>query len=86
MTGPCSTRTIRRCLRVRRVFRAKKISFGTGKEKTDVYCREDEIVFGELSFCLRNSALVGEHNKENIMAAVAVAECWAASGIRCRKA
>lgn len=54
-------------------FRAKKISFGTGKEKTDVYCREDEIVFGELSFCLRNSALVGEHNTENIMAAVAVA-------------
>lgn len=54
-------------------FRAKKISFGTSKEKTDVYCREDEIVFGELSFCLRNSALVGEHNKENIMAAVAVA-------------
>ncbi len=54
-------------------FRAKKISFGTGKEETDVYCREDEIVFGELSFCLRNSALVGEHNKENIMAAVAVA-------------
>jgi len=54
-------------------FRAKKISFGTGQEKTDVYCKEDEIVFGELSFCLRNSALVGEHNKENIMAAVAVA-------------
>ncbi len=54
-------------------FRAKKISFGTGKEKTDVYCSEDGIVFGELSFCLRNSALVGEHNKENIMAAVAVA-------------
>lgn len=54
-------------------FRAKKISFGTREEKTDVYCREDEIVFGELSFCLRNSALLGEHNKENIMAAVAVA-------------
>lgn len=54
-------------------FRAKKISFGTGKEKTDVYCREEEIMFGELSFCLRDSALVGEHNKENIMAAVAVA-------------
>lgn len=54
-------------------FRAKKISFGTGQGKTDVYCKEDEIVFGELSFCLRNSALVGEHNKENIMAAVAVA-------------
>ncbi|MCY3624534.1 MAG: UDP-N-acetylmuramoyl-L-alanine--D-glutamate ligase [Candidatus Dadabacteria bacterium] len=54
-------------------FRAKKISFGTGQEKTDVYCKEDEIVFGELSFYLRNSALVGEHNKENIMAAVAVA-------------
>jgi len=54
-------------------FRAKKISFGTGKEKTDVYCREDEIVFEEVSFCLQDSALVGEHNKENIMAAVAVA-------------
>ncbi len=54
-------------------FRAKKISFGTGKQKTNVYCREDEIAFGELSFCLRDSALVGEHNKENIMAAVAVA-------------
>lgn len=54
-------------------FRAKKISFGTGQRKTDVYCKEDEIVFGELSFCLRSSALVGEHNKENIMAAVAVA-------------
>lgn len=54
-------------------FRAKKISFGSGLGKTDVYCKEDEIVFGELSFCLRNSALVGEHNKENIMAAVAVA-------------
>ncbi len=54
-------------------FRAKKVSFGTGQEKTDICCREDEIVFGELSFCLRNSALAGEHNKENIMAAVAVA-------------
>ncbi len=54
-------------------FRAKKISFGTGEEKTDVYCKNDEIVFGELSLCLRNSALIGEHNKENIMAAVAVA-------------
>ncbi len=54
-------------------FRAKKISFGTGKEETDVCCWEDEVVFGELSFCLRNSALVGEHNRENIMAAVAVA-------------
>lgn len=54
-------------------FRAKKVSFGIREEKTDVYCREDEIVFGKLSFCLRDSALVGEHNKENIMAAVAVA-------------
>ena len=54
-------------------FRAKKVSFGTRDEKTDVYCSEDEIVFGELSFCLRDSALLGEHNKENIMAAVAVA-------------
>lgn len=54
-------------------FRAKKISFGNGREKTDVYCGEDRIVFGELCFCLRNSALVGEHNRENIMAAVAVA-------------
>lgn len=54
-------------------FRAKKISFGTGDEKTDIYCREDGIAFGELSFCLRDSPLVGEHNKENIMAAVAVA-------------
>ncbi len=54
-------------------FRAKKVSFGTREKETDVYCREDEIVFGELSFCLRDSALVGEHNKENIMAAVAVA-------------
>lgn len=54
-------------------FRAKKISFGTGGERTDVYCREDEIVFGELSFFLRDSALIGEHNRENIMAAVAVA-------------
>ncbi len=54
-------------------FRAKKISFGTGLEETDVYCSKDDIVFGELSFYLRNSALVGEHNKENIMAAVAVA-------------
>ena len=54
-------------------FRAKKISFGTAEEKTDVYCKEDEVVFGELSLCLRNSALIGEHNKENIMAAVAVA-------------
>ena len=53
-------------------FRARKISFGT-REKTDVYCENDEIVFGELSFCLRSSALIGEHNKENIMAAVAVA-------------
>ena len=53
-------------------FRAKRISFGTGGERTDIYCREDEIVFGELSFSLRDSALVGEHNKENIMAAVAV--------------
>ena len=54
-------------------FRAKKVSFGTRDEKTDVYCSEDEIVFGELSFCLQDSALLGEHNKENIMAAVAVA-------------
>lgn len=54
-------------------FRAKKVSFGIQEKKTDVYCSEDEIVFGELSFCLRDSALVGEHNKENIMAAVAVA-------------
>lgn len=54
-------------------FRAKKISFGTGQDKTDVYCKEDEIVSGEISFRLRDSALVGEHNRENIMAAVAVA-------------
>ena len=38
-----------------------------------MYCSENEVVFGELSFCLRGSKLVGEHNKENIMAAVAVA-------------
>ena len=54
-------------------FRAKKISFGTRSKDTDVYAEQDEIVFGELSFCLRNSALVGEHNRENIMAAVACA-------------
>ena len=30
-------------------------------------------MFGELSFSVRESALLGEHNKENIMAAVAVA-------------
>ena len=54
-------------------FRAKRISFGSGTEKTDVRYGEDEIVFGELSFSLRNSTLVGEHNRENMMAAVAVA-------------
>jgi len=54
-------------------FRAKKVSFGTRDGGTDIHCREDEIVFGELSFSVRDSALLGEHNKENIMAAVAVA-------------
>ncbi len=66
-------------------FRARKISFGT-REKTDVYCENDEIVFGELSFCLRSSALIGEHNKENIMAAVAVAGTLGCRRSRCRKA
>lgn len=60
-------------LRGSRNFRAKKISFGTTRKRTDVYCGEEGIVFGELCFCLRDSALVGEHNRENIMAAVAVA-------------
>ena len=54
-------------------FRAKKVSFATRNKDTDVYIEEDEIVFRELSFCLRNSALVGEHNRENIMAAAAIA-------------
>ena len=54
-------------------FRAKKVSFGARDGRTDIHCSEDEIVFGELSFSVRDSALLGEHNKENIMAAVAVA-------------
>lgn len=54
-------------------FRAKKVSFGARNEKIDVYCEKDGIVFGELSFSVRDSALLGEHNRENIMAAVAVA-------------
>jgi len=56
-----------------RAFRAKKISFGTRNGNTDVYCAEGKIAFEELSFSIQDSALFGEHNKENIMAAVAVA-------------
>ena len=54
-------------------FRAQKVSFGTEGEKTDVFCRGDEIVFRGESFSTRNSALPGKHNMENMMAALAVA-------------
>lgn len=54
-------------------FQAQKISFGIKGEKTDVFCRGDEIVFRGESFSTRNSALPGKHNMENMMAAIAVA-------------
>lgn len=54
-------------------FRAKKVSFSSGGEQTDVRCEGDEIVFGRARFSLRDSNLEGRHNRENMMAAVAVA-------------
>lgn len=54
-------------------FRAKKVSFSSGGEETDVRCEGDEIAFRGVRFSLRDSKLEGRHNRENMMAAVAVA-------------
>ena len=54
-------------------FRAKKVSFSSGGEETDVRREGDEIVFRGARFSLRDSKLEGRHNGENMMAAVAVA-------------